>query len=417
MSQPASVVIVGTGQGGFQVAASLREKGYEGRISLVGDEPGLPYQRPPLSKAYLTGEMSESSLRLRPAAFYADHRVELIDNERVTVIDRAQRRVRCRSGLDLSYDHLVLAVGARERPLQLPGADLDGVFMLRTLADSEAIRSRLKEARDIVVVGAGFIGLELAAVATKLGCQVHVIEVASRPMGRAVSADISEFFTQAHARNGISILFGSAVARIEGAQGRVTGVETSNGLKLPADLVLVGIGIIPNSELANEAGLPVANGIVVDEHLRTSDPAISAIGDCALYPSRFADGLVRLESVQNAVDHGRCVAARLVGHGFPYDSVPWFWSDQGDLRLQIVGLIQGHDTAVIRGDIEMGQFSVFCFHGSRLLGIESVNRAADHMAGRRLIAAGAALLPEQAADQSFDLKAAAKAAARSLVAP
>jgi 3-phenylpropionate/trans-cinnamate dioxygenase ferredoxin reductase subunit len=406
MSAPSSVVIVGTGQGGFQVAASLRDGGYEGPIFLIGDEPGLPYQRPPLSKGYLTGDVTESALRLRPASFYADHRIELIESDRVTAIDRARRRIRRSGGAELSYGHLVLAVGARERPLQLAGADLDGVLTLRTLADSDAVRPRLKEARDIVVVGAGFIGLELAAVATKLGCQVHVIEVATRPMGRAVSPDISEFFTQAHSRNGISILFGSAVARIHGSQGRVTGVETTNGLNLPADLVLVGIGIVPNSEIAAEAGLPVENGIVVDENLLTDDPAISAIGDCAFYPSRFADGPVRLESVQNAVDQARCVAARLVGRAFAYNSVPWFWSDQGDLRLQIVGLVHGYDTAVTRGEPDSGKFSVFCFRGSKLLGIESVNRPADHMAGRRLLAGGAGLSPEQAADQSFDLKAA-----------
>jgi 3-phenylpropionate/trans-cinnamate dioxygenase ferredoxin reductase subunit len=412
MTPPGAVLIVGSGQAGFQVAASLRDNGYDGRIILVGDEPGLPYQRPPLSKGYLTGETDAVRLRLRPASFYASHKIELIENDRVVAIDRREQRAQSAAGRDLAYEHLVLAVGARERTLQIAGAQLDGVLMLRTLADSETLRQRLAAVRDIVIVGAGFIGLELASVASKLGAHVHVVEIARYSMGRAVSADVSEFFTQAHARRGISILFGSALSRITGANGRVTGVETNNGLKLPADLVLVGIGVAPNTELAAQAGLAVDNGIVVDEYLRTADPAISAIGDAASYPSPFAGGRVRLESVQNAVDHARCVAARLVGRRSPYNSVPWFWSDQGDLRLQIVGLTNGHDTTVIRGEAESGKFSVFCFRGAKLLGIESVNRPGDHMAGRRLLAGMPTLTHEQAADQSFDLKAAVQVASR-----
>lgn len=412
MTTVTTIVIVGAGQGGYQVAASLRDNAFDGRVVLIGDEPGLPYQRPPLSKGYLTGDVTESGLRLRPGSFYANHNIELHDSTRVTDIDRAARRVRTASGEIFGYDHLVLATGARERPLQVPGADLEGVFGLRTLADSDRLRPPLETPREVVIVGAGFIGLELASIAAKRGARVHVLEVAPRPMGRAVSAVISEYFTEAHARHGVGILFGSAVERIVGNNGRATGVVTRDGVTLAADVVLVGIGIVPNVELASAAGLVTDNGIVVDAHLLTHDPAISAIGDCAAYPSRFADGRVRLESVQNAVDQARCVAARLTGKSAPYDAVPWFWSDQGDLRLQIVGLTTGYDTTITRGNVESGKFSVFCFRGPKLLGVESVNRPADHMAGRRLLAGTPELTHEQAADESFDLKAAIAAAQR-----
>ena len=407
-----TVVIVGAGQGGLQVAASLREGGFDGAIVLVGDEPGLPYQRPPLSKGYLTGEVGADRLLLRREAFYVDRRIDLLAGERAVAIDRPGRRVRLASGGALAYDHLVLATGARDRPLPVPGAELDGVLRLRTRAEAELLRQRLAGGvRDAVVVGAGFIGLEFASVAAKLGARVHVIEMTRRPMARAVSPDVSAFFHAAHAGAGAGILFGATVARLVGADGRVAGVETGDGLRIPADLVVVGIGVVPNTELAAGAGLAVDDGIVVDEHLLTADPAISAVGDCAAYPSRFAAGRVRLESVQNAVDQARCVAARLAGRPpAPYAAVPWFWSDQGKLRLQIVGLTAGHDVAVVRGDVEGGAFSVFCFRGRRLVGIESVNRPADHMAGRRLLAGGwPDLAPEQLADAGFDLQAQAAA--------
>lgn len=410
---PTTVVIVGAGQGGFQVAASLREYGFAGRVILLGDEPGLPYQRPPLSKAYLTGAIAADGLLLRREAFYAANRIELMAGERATGIDRAAGRVRLASGAALAYDHLVLATGARDRPLPVPGADLAGVHRLRTLADADGLRPVLGEVGEAVVVGAGFIGLEFAAVAAKRGIRVRVVELARRPLARAVSPAMSELFHEAHARWGTSFLFSTGVARIVGEGGRATGVETADGLTLPADLVVVGIGVVPNAELAAEAALACENGIVVDERLVTADPAISAVGDCCAYPSRHADGArVRLESVQNAVDQAKLVAARLAGRAAgSYAAVPWFWSDQGELKLQIAGLTGGHDTAVTRGDPATGRCSVFCFAGGRLLGVESVNRPGDHMAGRRLLAAAEPdLTPEQAADEAFDLKAHATAA-------
>lgn len=412
-SHGAGVVIVGTGQGGFQLAVSLREEGYEGRIQLIGDEPGLPYQRPPLSKGYLTGKTGADLVRLRPAQFYVDHRLEVRAPERAAAVDRAGQDVLLSSGERIRYDHLVLATGAHNRPLPVPGIELDGVFQLRSLMEAEAIRLRLEGARRAVVVGGGFIGLEFAAVAAERGLEVTVIEAASRIMSRAVSPPISAFFHIRHEENGIRIVLNAAVVEIVGHEGRVTGVVTKDGQHHAADLVLVGIGVLPNADLAAEAGLSVANGVVVNDHLLTRDPAISAIGDCAAFPCRHAgdDGATRLESVQNAVDQARCVAARLVGRPEPYGSLPWFWSEQGRLKLQIAGLTTPHDRSVLRGTPAQGGFSVFCFRAAELIGVESVNRPLDHILARKLLASGARLTPEQAADAGFDLKKHANAQA------
>ena len=401
-------VIIGAGQGGFQAAASLRQEGFDGRVVLIGDEPVLPYQRPPLSKSYLAGETGIEDLWLRPTEFYAKQQIELIHGDTVAEIDRAGRRLRLASGSEINWDHLVLATGARYRPLAVPGAELDGVLPLRTLADADTLRQRLDEAREVVVVGAGFIGLEFASVAIARGADVHIVEITLQPMGRVVSAQTSQFFTDAHIRWGAKVSLGTGVTRILGANGRVTGVETTDGRRLSADLVLICIGVIPNAELAGKAGLAVDNGIVVDEHLASRDPSIFAIGDCANFPTPFANGRVRLESVQNAVDQGRCVAAHIAGRPEPYQRAPWFWSDQGDLKLQIVGITMGHDKAVTRGRPADGHFSIFCFRGERLIGVESVNRPADHVVGRRLLAGEPALSPEQAADEDYDLRAHAR---------
>jgi 3-phenylpropionate/trans-cinnamate dioxygenase ferredoxin reductase subunit len=346
------VAILGAGQGGFQVASSLRQEGFAGRIRLFGDEPVLPYQRPPLSKSYLAGESGRDDLWLRTDAFYEKQQIELEAGESVAAIDRRERRLLLASGRDVAFDHLVVASGARNRPLAVPGAELDGVLGLRGLDDADALRQRLDRARAVVVVGAGFIGLEFASVAIAAGVPVHIVELTRHPMGRVVSAPVSAFYAEAHRRWGAALSLGTGIARILGGNGRVEGVETSDGNRLAADLVLVCIGVVPNVELAAEAGLAVGNGIVVDAELKTLDPAISAIGDCANFPTRFATERVRLESVQNAVDQGRSVAGRIAGKPAPYDKVPWFWSDQRDLKLQIAGLVTGHDQAVLRGDPE-----------------------------------------------------------------
>jgi 3-phenylpropionate/trans-cinnamate dioxygenase ferredoxin reductase component len=399
------VAIVGAGQGGFQVASSLRQEGFAGPVLLFGDEPALPYQRPPLSKSYLAGECGLDEVWLRPEAFYEKQEIVLAAGEKVAAIDRRGRRLRLASGREVAFDHLVLATGARNRSLPVPGAELDGVFGLRSLADAETLRQRLGEASSAVVIGAGFIGLEFASVAIAAGLAVHIVELTMRPMGRVVSTAVSEFFTTAHRRWGAEISLGTGVARIHGDKGRADGVETSDGRRLAADLVLVCVGVMPNVELAAEAGIAVDNGIVVDEQLATAEPAISAIGDCANFPTPFAVERVRLESVQNAVEQARAVAAGIAGKRAPYDKVPWFWSDQRDLKLQIAGLVIGHDRAVLRGETESSSFSVFCYRGDRLIGVESVNRPADHIAARRILAGEPRLSPEQAADPGYDLRA------------
>jgi len=400
-----SVVIVGAGQAGFQTALSLRQEGFSGKVVLIGDEPSLPYQRPPLSKAYLFGKVGLDALRFRQEKFYGDHRIE-VRHDLVAAIDRTNRSVILGSGTSVPYDHLVLAVGAHNRALPVPGAELDGVLGLRTLADADTLRARLKEAKNVVVVGAGFIGLEFAAVANTLGANVHVLELADRAMARAVTSEMSNLFADAHRSWGGHLEFRQGLSSIEGSQGKVAAVKTTHGGRLPADLVVFGVGVLPNVQLAAEAGLDVENGIRVDAHLVTSDPAISAIGDCAQFPSLEAGGTVRLESVQNATDQARTVAARLAGKpARPYAAVPWFWTDQGDLKLQMVGLVQGCDETVVLGSAEAWSFSVLCFRHKQLIAVESVNRAADHVAARRLLARTSTLSPQEAATLRFDLKA------------
>jgi NADPH-dependent 2,4-dienoyl-CoA reductase/sulfur reductase-like enzyme len=398
-----SVVIVGAGHAGFQTAASLRQSGFEGSIHLIGDEPGLPYQRPPLSKAYLLGKLGKEALHFRAEKFFDDHHIDL-RHDRVIALDRTNRRVTLASGAAVPYEHLVLAVGAHNRELPVPGAELDGVSGLRTLADCDRLALRLKAARDVVVVGAGFIGLEFAAVARAAGASVHVLELADRPMARAVTPETAEVFRQSHEAWGVKLDFRQGLAAITGDGGRVTGVESTKGQHLPADLVVFGIGVLPNVQLAAEAGLDIENGIRVDPYLLTSDPSISAIGDSVVFPSQHAEGHIRLESVQNATDQARSVAARLTGKPAPYAMLPWFWTDQGDLKLQIAGLLTGHDTTVVLGDRTARQFSVLCFRRGHLIAVESVNRPGDHMAARRVLARQPTLTPVMAAEVGFDLK-------------
>jgi len=398
-----SVVIIGAGHAGFQLAASLRQNGFGERIALINDEGHLPYQRPPLSKAYLKGTGGPDSLMFRPKKFYHDQTIELITDHAVS-IDRAARTVTLESGVPLDYGHLVFATGARNRLLDIPNANLRDVRYLRTLDESEALRHLIAPGQRVTVIGAGFIGLEFAATARAKGLEVDVVELAARVMARAVTAEISEFFQLRHTASGIRIHLGVQVTSIESDGARVTGVSLSDGRHIPADLVVVGVGVLPNVELAAEAGLPVASGIIVNEHLLTADENISAIGDCALYASQRFGGSLRLESVQNATDHARCVAARLTGKSELYDGLPWFWSDQGPDKLQMVGLTAGYDRVVVRGDREQRAFSAFCYKSGQLVGIESVNRAGDHMFGRRLLAANGSITPEQAADTGFDLK-------------
>jgi 3-phenylpropionate/trans-cinnamate dioxygenase ferredoxin reductase subunit len=400
-----SVLIAGAGHAGFQLAASLRQHGYGGRICLINDEAHLPYQRPPLSKAYLKGEGRPDSLMFRPDKFYREQNVELIA-DRAVAIDRGARKLALASGAALDYGHLVLATGARNRLLDIPNANLADVRYLRILNESEVLRQRIASSGRVVVVGAGFIGLEFAATARAKGLEVDVIELGARVMARAVTAEISDFFQERHTAAGIRIHLGVQATSIESDGSQVTGVSLSDGRHIAADLVVVGVGVLPNVELAAEAGLPVAAGIIVNEQLLTSDPNISAIGDCALFESPRFGGSLRLESVQNASDHARCVAARLTGDARTYDGLPWFWSDQGDDKLQIAGLTTGYDRVVVRGDRAQRSFSAFCYKSGRLVGVESINRAGDHVFGRKILGLNRSIEPEQAADLSFDLKAA-----------
>jgi 3-phenylpropionate/trans-cinnamate dioxygenase ferredoxin reductase component len=399
------VLIVGAGHAGFQLAASLRQHGFGGSIGLINDEAHLPYQRPPLSKAYLKGEGRPDSLMFRPDKFYRDQNIELIA-DRAVAIDRAARRLSLASGAALDYGHLVLATGARNRLLDIPNANLKDVLYLRTLDESEALRQRIASAQRVVVIGAGFIGLEFAATARAKGLEVDVAELGARVMARAVTAEISQFFQDRHTAAGIRIHLGVQATSIESDGVNVTGVSLSDGRHVPADLVVVGVGVLPNIELAAQAGLPVAAGIIVNEQLLTSDPDISAIGDCALFASPRFGGSLRLESVQNATDHARCVAARLTGDARTYDGLPWFWSDQGPDKLQIAGLTTGYDQVVVRGDPGQGSFSAFCYKSGQLVGIESINRASDHVFGRKILGMNRSIAPEQAADAGFDLKSA-----------
>src|SRR5882757_3968884 len=399
------VIIAGAGHAGFQLAASLRQNGFSERIALVNDEGHLPYQRPPLSKAYLKGTGAPDSLMFRPDKFYRDQHIDLIADRAVS-IDRSARKLSLASGASLDFWHLVLATGARNRLLDIPNANLEEVRYLRILDESEALRKRIVSGQRVVVIGAGFIGLEFAATARIKGLEVDVIELGARVMARAVTAEISDFFQARHTAAGIRIHLGVQATSIESDGVNVTGVSLSDGRHVPADLVVVGVGVLPNVELAAEAGLAVAAGIIVDEQLRTSDPHISAIGDCALFASPRFGGSLRLESVQNATDHARCVAARLTGDARTYDGQPWFWSDQGDDKLQIAGLTTGYDRVVVRGDPTQRSFSAFCYKAGQLVGVESVNRASDHVFGRKILGMNRSIEPEQAADLSFDLKAA-----------
>lgn len=402
-ARPAGTVIVGAGQAGAHTAASLRREGYTDRIVLVGAEAEFPYQRPPLSKSFLDGD--EAALALRAQSFYADNEIELVTGDSVATIDRVNRTVAFADGRLLGWEHLVLATGSRPRPLGIPGEQLAGVCVLRELADARDIRSRMAAAKAVVIIGGGFIGLELAA-AFGGHAEVVVFEATDRLMGRAVTADMSAYFARAHQERGVALRFDHVAAEFTGRDGRVTGVRTAGGETFPADLVVVGVGVLPRDELARDCGLAVNDGILVDATLRTADPGVSAIGDCARFPSAHTGSAVRLESVQNAVDQAMHVAKRIAtGVVDEYRSLPWFWTHQNDLKLQIAGLANGHDRTQLIGDPDEGKFSVLAFRQGKLAAVESVNRPSDHMAARRLLAAGQTVPLDEAAKPDFDLRA------------
>ncbi|MGW5716359.1 NAD(P)/FAD-dependent oxidoreductase [Amycolatopsis sp. NPDC003865] len=395
-----TVLVVGAGQSGFQAVASLRDRGFDGRVVLIGDEPGVPYQRPPLSKAYLAGTAGLEQLHLRGEDFFTEKDITLFGG-RVAAIDRPASKVRLEDGTELAYDHMVLATGARNRTLPVPGADLPGVLTLRTRDDADKLRESLAGAENVVVVGGGFIGLEFASHA---GRPVTIVEAQDRLLNRVATPEISAYFAALHREAGHTVLLGQGVSALHG-DSRVREVELSDGTRLPADLVVVAVGVVPETTLAAEAGLPVDNGVVVDEHLRTADPRIFAIGDCANFPCVQAGAATRLESVQNAVDQARCVAAAITGTPEPYTSLPWFWTDQAGAKLQIAGILSGADKTVVAGDRAAGKFSVLSFRDDVLIAVESVNRPADHIAARRLFTADPKPAYADLEASAFDLKA------------
>lgn len=381
------VVIIGGGQAGGVAAASLREQGYAGAVTLIADEPCLPYQRPPLSKNYLAGQMSAQQVLLKQAAFYTEKAIDVLTGTRAEAIDRSGRVVRLSDGRTLGYDTLLLATGARPRRIDLPGASLRGVCYLRTLADVDDIRSRMSAGKRMVIIGGGYIGLEAAAVAREAGLHVTVLEGAERILGRVAGEIVADYIAATHRSHGVDIHCG---VKVEGFTGttQVQAVACAHA-EYPADLVVVGIGVLPNTELAAGAGLKTDNGICVDEHCRTEDARIYAAGDCTNHPNGLLGRRVRLESVQNAVDQARAAAANICGAAKVYRELPWFWSNQYDLRLQMAGLSQGHDRTVIRGDRARPGFSVLYARGDVVIAADTLNAPREHLALRKLIAQAA----------------------------
>ncbi|WP_256748962.1 NAD(P)/FAD-dependent oxidoreductase [Mesorhizobium sp. Mes31] len=399
------VVIVGAGHAGVQAAASLREEGYDGPVILVGDENELPYHKPPLSKTFIKdGEAKPQPLR--GEAFYSGGAIDYRPGVKVDRIDAGGRFLDLAGGGALAFDHLILATGSRPRTLPLPGADLSGVVSLRSLADARLIRDLSARSDEVVILGGGFIGLEIAATLRAAGRTVTVVEAVDRLLGRAVAPVVASHVRQRLEAIGVRILTSTSVARLEGENGHVVAAVTSSGERLPVRMVIVGIGAVPNVELAEAAGLGIANGIRVDHQMRTSAPEILAIGDAASYRHWFTGGDVRLESVQNATDQARLAARTITGHADAYSAVPWFWSDIGDMKLQMVGLTAGGDSHVVLGDLPDNKFSIYHYAGARLLGIESVNRPGDHMLGRKMLGAGFSPTPQTVADGPEGLKAA-----------
>ncbi|MBX3430835.1 MAG: FAD-dependent oxidoreductase [Hyphomonadaceae bacterium] len=398
------IIIIGAGQAGGETAQRLRQGGFDGEITLIGEEPAAPYQRPPLSKAYLKGDLDIDRLMLRPASVYVEEHIALLTKTRAVWIDRANRKVRIEGGRELPYDALILATGAKPRKLPLVGADLDGVHLFRTAADVDRVRERFVSGAKLIVIGAGYIGLEVAAVARQRGLDVTVVETAVRPLARVTSPEVAGFFLDEHARQGVRFVLGGQAALIKGSD-RVTGVGLTDGAELPADLVIAGIGVTPDVAIAEQCGLTVSNGVVTDRQCRTSDPNIFAIGDCAARPMvHYGGRIARLESVHNAVEGAKIVAAVLTGGKEHAEEAPWFWSDQYDLKLQIAGLFQGYDQLVFRGVMADRAFAAFYYKGDKLIAVDAVNRPAEYLGAKMLIQTNRTLPPSVIEDMSRPMK-------------
>ena len=399
------IVIVGAGQAASQAAISLRAGGYSGAITMIGEEDALPYQRPPLSKAYLSGTMSLERVTLKPREAWVEDNVEVITSTVVTAIDRAGKSVATQDGRVFAYDKLILSTGSRVRKIACPGAQLSGVHYLRTIADVDGLRGAMVAVNRLVVIGGGYIGLEVAAVARKAGLNVTILEAADRVLARVAPPAISAFFEGLHRDAGVTIVTGAQVTQIVGDT-HVTGVSCADGTVIGADVVLVGIGIIPNAELARAAGVLAPDGIETDKDARTSDPNIFAIGDCASRPLvHYRDRRARLESVHNALEQGKLAAAAILGLPRPTEETPWFWSDQYDVKLQIAGLSAGATQTVIRGDPTSKHFAAFYLDAENyLLGVDAINAPPEFIVAKQVIARHGALAPETLADMSISMK-------------
>lgn len=401
----ADIIIVGAGQGGAQAAIALRQQGFAGSILIVGREPDLPYERPPLSKDYLAGEKDFERMLLRPSAFWTERNVDFELGRTVAAVEPDARRVTLDDGRTLSYGTLIWATGGEPRRLDCAGADLGGVHSVRCRADVDALRSELNGVSRIAVIGGGYIGLEAAAVLTGLGRKVTVIEALDRVLARVAGEKLSRFYETEHRARGVDLRLGAMVERFEGADGRVSGVRLADGELVPADLAIVGIGIVPAVAPLIAAGAQGSNGVDVDALCRTSLPDIYAVGDCAAYENRHAGGRrLRLESVQNATDMATAAARAILGDAKPYDAVPWFWSNQYDLRLQTVGLSIDHDAIVTRGDPDTRSFSLVYLKEGRVIALDCVNAVRDYAQGRALVAAGARIAPDLLANPAIPLK-------------
>ncbi|WP_233838165.1 NAD(P)/FAD-dependent oxidoreductase [Paraburkholderia sp. ZP32-5] len=401
-----TLVIIGASYAGVQLAASARELGFDGSILLLGDEPDTPYQRPPLSKGFLTGTVVRERLPLRSQAFFDEERIQWMPSTRAVSIDRDRQQIELYDGTRIDYDHLALTTGARVRKLDCPGAALAAVHYLRDLRDATLLAETASSARRAVVIGGGYIGLEAAASLRQKGVDVTVVETEQRLLARVASPWVSEFMLRAHQQHGVHFEFGRKVVSLRDMHGEVS-VELDDGTGLPCDLVVVGIGVIPNTELAADCGLKVAGGIAVDACARTSDPAIVAAGDCASFVPHWAPAgasACRIESVQNANDMAKTAASTLIGRAEPYLALPWFWSDQYDLKLQMAGVNTGFTGFTVRGNVEERKFSLFYFRDDALIAVDSINRPQDHMLARKLLANRAPISMQQAGDPAFDLK-------------
>lgn len=396
-------VIVGGGQAAATAIASLRQSRYQGDIVLIGEESALPYQRPPLSKAYMKGDSARERLFLKAQKWYDDNGIELRLGETAREIDTSAQRVLLDAGA-VNYDSLILATGSRPRILDMPGADAGNVMYLRSLADVDRIKPHLAAGKNLVVIGAGYIGLEAAASARQLGLSVHVLEYADRVLARVTGPAMSNFFENEHRDHGVNIVTGARIAGFELHNDEVIAIEQDDGSRIPCDVVLIGIGIVPNQEIAEAAGLICDDGIVVDRDTRTRDQHIYAAGDVTRRPLVHYDRTGRLESVHNAIEQGKFAAAAILGMPRPVEDCPWFWSDQFDLKLQIAGLSHGYDAIIIRGSQARRQFAVYYLEGSRVLAVDAVNAPQDFVLSKRLITARAEIDPDRLADESVPIK-------------